>query len=260
MPSAGCSLPGCFVVISAAAAAAATHSVRAGDCAGGGFGMRWGEGVRDVPVEKKVWGWEGGGWMHSLQGKTFCHRNAWYSNWTHVIVCLTSRPMKWLHSCCSIMCVIWNDSFHAVSNHLNRERENTAWPGHSRRSGRRRGSVISCIILRPSYLWRHSLPAHIPRAGVRKVPKKSRLVSSDRQSAIQPHIHRIIELFGAGNRSVTCSCFMLQHTVYCHSLTNLSSFLFFFFLNRSPLSLSDRGRFHPDAELRQTRRSQNVEQ
>lgn len=226
MPSAGCSLPGCFVVISAAAAAA-IHSVRTGDCAGGVWdALRWGH-KRRPSGEKRGRG--GGGWMHSLQGKTFCHRNAWYSNWTHVIVCLTSRPMKWLLSCCSIMCVIWNDSFHAVSNHLNWERENTARPGHSRRSGRRRRSVIFCIILRPSYLWRHSLPAHVPRAWVQKVPKNLAWCHQTDGVLFRQEIHRIIELFGAGNRSVTCSCFMLQHTVYCHSLTILSSFFFFFY-------------------------------
>lgn len=57
----------------------------------------------------------------------------------------------------------------------------------------------------------------------------------DGRAAFPPEIHHVIELFGVGNRSVTCSCFMLQHTVNCHILANLSSPLFIF----CPLSLSN---------------------
>lgn len=73
------------------------------------------------------------------------------------------------------------------------------------------------------------------------------------RAAFQPEIQHVIELFGVGNRSVTCSCFMLQHPVSCRSLANLSSPLL------SSLRLSQTS-FAPSCweRLREHRRGQNV--
>lgn len=59
--------------------------------------------------------------------------------------------------------------------------------------------------------------------------------AGDGRAAFQPEIQHVIELFGVGNRSVTCSWFMLQHPVSRRSLADLSSPLFIF-----PPSLSNR--------------------
>lgn len=117
------------------------------------------------------------------------------------------------------------------------------------------------IILRQSYLRRHCLLKHFLLVRVQKNKKKKNeklsSVSVDRRAAALQGIHHIIELFGAGNRSVTCSCFMLQHTVNCHSLTNPP------FLSQPSVSFklpffSVSGGFCLHPELQQTRRSQNV--
>lgn len=89
--------------------------------------------------------------------------------------------------------------------------------------------LLVCFIFALSHLL--SCPA---QPSTRKKKKKTHPVP-DRRAAFLPEIHHVIELFGVGNRSVTCSCFMLQHTVNCHSLTNLSLPLFFIFC---PLSLT----------------------
>lgn len=135
-----------------------------------------------------------------------------------------------------------------------RERENIAGQGTT-------SAQVDCgdhfkVVVFVETLFTHTLPE------CTKKKKNLSSVSLDRRAAFLQEIHHIIELFGVGNRSVTCSCFMLQHTLNCHSLTNLFSPLFYL----SPLSLSNCLFFFlpvsswscPDTELQQTRRSQNV--
>lgn len=61
----------------------------------------------------------------------------------------------------------------------------------------------------------------------------------DGRAAFQPEIQHVIELFGVGNRSVTCSRFMLEQPVSCRSLADLPSPLSIF---PPSLSLSSVGR------------------